>query len=146
MLSGLRGETTGLDLLLPMALMGSGMGSMMMALSTHVLNSAPRDLVGRVTSLTNAMQNVVASLAIATWATLLQARIAAHMSAAPAGPNGTLTPAVMADATAFAFGDIYRAALLVIAVGWLLVWTLRRARADGTEVEQLRPSILEQAA
>jgi hypothetical protein len=56
MLSGLRGETTGLDLLVPMALMGSGMGSMMMALSTHVLSSAPRELVGRVTSLTNAMQ------------------------------------------------------------------------------------------
>src|SRR5215469_1455973 len=104
MMSGLRGETSGEDLRLPQVLMGSGMGSMMMALNTHVLNSAPRDLVGRVTSLTNALQNVVASLAIATWATLLQARVPAHVAEAATAAGGSLTPSSIADATAFAFG------------------------------------------
>src|SRR5207253_8440003 len=93
MLSGLRGETSGEDLRLPLALLGAGMGSMMMALNTHLLNSAPRDLVGRVTSLTNALQNVVASLGVATFATILQARIPAH-----------------AADPALAFGDVYRTA------------------------------------
>jgi EmrB/QacA subfamily drug resistance transporter len=144
MMSGLSGDATGLDLLLPMALMGSGMGSMMMALNTHVLNSAPRDLVGRVTSLTNALQSVVASLAIATWATLLQTRIPVHMSAAAITTHGALTPPAVADATAFAFGDVYRAALLVIAIGWLLAWTLRRVRPAEAEIEQLRRSVVEQ--
>jgi predicted MFS family arabinose efflux permease len=76
LLSGLRGQTSGEDLRLPLVLLGAGMGSMMMALNTYLLNSAPRELVGRVTSLTSALQNVVASLAIATFATILQARIA----------------------------------------------------------------------
>ena len=80
LLSGLRGQTSGQDLWLPLALVGAGMGTMMMALNTHLLNSAPRELVGRVTSLTNALQNVVASLAIASWATILQARIPAHVA------------------------------------------------------------------
>jgi hypothetical protein len=35
-------------------------------------------------------------------------------------------PTVLADATALAFGDVYRVALVIITFGWLLVWTLRR--------------------
>ena len=126
-LSGLRGGTTGMDLLLPMVLMGAGMGSMMMPLNTHLLNVAPRDLVGRVTSLTSAMQNVVASLAIATFATLLQARIPFHIAEAAVAAGGAPSVTALADATAFAFGDVYRTALIVVAVGWCLVWTLRRS-------------------
>jgi EmrB/QacA subfamily drug resistance transporter len=114
LLSGLRGDTTGLQMLLPMALLGAGMGSMMMALNTHLLNSAPRELVGRVTSLTTALQNVVGSLAIATFATIVQARIPVH-----------LAETGLPDATALAFGDVYRVALVIISFGWLLVWTLR---------------------
>jgi hypothetical protein len=107
--------------------MGSGMGSMMMALNTHLLNVAPRDLVGRVTSLTSAMQNVVASLAIATFATLLQARIPIHIAEAALAAGGSPSATALANATAFAFGDVYRTALLVVALGWCLVWTLRRS-------------------
>src|SRR5919205_3616797 len=90
-LSGLRGQTSGEDLRLPLTLLGAGLGSMMMALSTHLLNSAPAELVGRVTSLTSALQNVVASLAIATYATLLQARIPVHVA-----QSGAATPALLA--------------------------------------------------
>ncbi|KAF6566754.1 MFS transporter [Paenibacillus sp. EKM202P] len=42
--------------------MGLGMGFFMMPLNTHVLNSAPRRLVSRVTPLTTAAQQVVLSL------------------------------------------------------------------------------------
>ena len=138
LLSGLRGQTSGEELWLPLALLGAGMGAMMMALNTHLLNSAPRELVGRVTSLTSALQNVVASLAIASWATLLQARIPAHVAELCAP-----TPALLADATAFAFGDVYRAALLVVGLGWCLVWSLRRPQpaAAGAELEELRPMV-----
>jgi EmrB/QacA subfamily drug resistance transporter len=125
-MSGLRGNTSGQDLLVPLALLGAGMGSMMMALNTHVLNTAPRQLVGRVTSLTNALQNVVASLAIASFATVLQARIPMHVAEANASAAGQPSPALLADAAAFAFGDVYRTALAVVIVAWCLVWTLRR--------------------
>jgi hypothetical protein len=128
-MSGITGSTTGSDLFAPMVLMGAGMGSMMMALNTHLLNVAPRDLVGRVTSLTSAMQNVVASLGIATFATILQARIPFHVAEASLASGGAPTPALLEDATAFAFGDVYRTALVVVAVGWGLVWTLRRPRS-----------------
>ena len=142
LLSGLRGQTSGEDLRLPLTLLGAGMGSMMMALNTHLLNSAPRELVGRVTSLTSALQNVVASLAIATFATILQARIPVHVA-----QSGAATPALLADATASAFGDVYRVALVILAVGWCLVWTLRRAQPDPmAEVEHLQPARIESAA
>jgi hypothetical protein len=103
---------------------------MMMALNTHLLNVAPRDLVGRVTSLTAAMQNVVASLGIATFATILQTRIPVHIAEASIVAGGPPTPALLENATAFAFGDVYRTALILVAVGWCLVWTLRRPRTD----------------
>lgn len=126
LMSGLSGVTTGEDLRLPLVLLGGGMGTMMMALNTHVLNSAPRELVGRVTSLTQALQNVVASLAIATFATILQARLPVHVAEASVAAAGAPTPALLADAAAFAFGDVYRAALVLIVLAWGLVWTLRR--------------------
>jgi hypothetical protein len=111
---------------------------MMMALNTHLLNVAPRDLVGRVTSLTSAMQNVIASLAIATFATLLQARIPFHIAEASVAAGGTPSATALADATAFAFGDVYRTALIVVAVGWCLVWTLRRSTPTSVSGPQAR--------
>ena|SRR5438270_3296208 len=146
LMSGLRGATTGFDLIAPMSLLGAGMGLMMMALNTHLLNTAPLDLIGRVTSLTNALQNVVASLAIATFATVLQARIPVHVAEAALASGGALSPGLLADASAFAFGDVYRSALALVVVGWCLVWTLRRAKAPPAELEHERPTQIELAA
>jgi EmrB/QacA subfamily drug resistance transporter len=129
LLSGLQSQTTGEDLRLPLSLLGAGMGSMMMALNTFALNMAPRELVGHVTSLTGATQNVVASLGIATFATILQARIPVHF------PDAAL-----------AFGDVYRVALLLIVAGWCLAWTLRQGGASSAQVERLEPAVVEQAA
>ncbi|THF78044.1 DHA2 family efflux MFS transporter permease subunit [Cohnella fermenti] len=59
-----------LAVMFPLALLGAGMGLFMMPLNTHLIQSAPQNLVGRVTSLTNAFQQVVSSLAVATLTTI----------------------------------------------------------------------------
>jgi EmrB/QacA subfamily drug resistance transporter len=131
--------TTSADLRLPLALMGAGMGLAMMPLNTHVLGSAPRELVSRVTSLTGAAQNVVVSLAIAAYATYLQGQTAAHLAAAgfaatggpvPAegAPPASLAqaPAAIQQALAAAFGDVYALALVAAGVALLLAVALRR--------------------
>src|SRR5260370_42609558 len=103
----------------------------MLALNTHLLSSAPRELMGRVPSVTSALQNVVASLAIATFATILQARLPFHIAEATAAAGGQPSAAMLTDAAAFAFGDVYRTALVVASVAWVLVWTLRRVQPAG---------------
>jgi EmrB/QacA subfamily drug resistance transporter len=134
LMTGLNGQTTGIGLIAPLTCLGAGMGLMMMALNTHLLNTAPQQLIGRVTSLTSALQNVVASLAIATFATILQTRISAHIADVSVGISAPSAGALL-DATALAFGDVYRGALLVVALGWCLVWTLRRRQAQTLELE-----------
>jgi len=116
LLTGLSASTTAWDLMLPLAIMGGGMGLAMMPLGTHVLSSAPRNLVSRVTSLTGACQNVVASLAIATFATLLQTHTRANA-------NGG---APSLEAQASAFGSVYGAAIFIIILAALMTLTLRR--------------------
>ena len=122
LLSGLTAGTTGEDLRLPLTLWGAGMGMLMMPLGTHILNSAPRELITRVTSLTGALQNVVASLAIASFATLLQARLALHL--VEAGPSPA--PPAQASAQAASYGDIYRLAVFALALAFVLASRLRR--------------------
>jgi EmrB/QacA subfamily drug resistance transporter len=116
MLSGLSANTTAFDLMVPLAVMGGGMGLAMMPLGTHVLNTAPRNLVSRVTSLTGSCQNVVASLAIASFTTLLQGRFIANAG------GGPLTP----EAQATSFGDVYGYALLVMTLAAASTLLLRR--------------------
>ena len=147
LMTSLNGQTTGIGLIAPLTCLEAGMGLMMMALNTHLLNTAPQQLIGRVTSLTNALQNVVASLAIATFATILQTRISAHVAELLFGTSAP-SAGVVLDATALAFGDVYRAALVVVALGWCLVWTLRRRHAHSLELEfeDLREVAIEHAA
>jgi EmrB/QacA subfamily drug resistance transporter len=129
LMTGITGTTTLFDMVLPLVLLGSGMGLMMMALNTHMLNSAPRELTSRVTALAQALQNVVSSLAIATFATVLQARMPMRIAEATQAAGGQATPQSLAGASAAAFGDVYTVALGLIAVAWLLGWTLRRGHA-----------------
>ncbi|HEY3061329.1 MAG TPA: DHA2 family efflux MFS transporter permease subunit [Chloroflexota bacterium] len=126
LLTRLNGATLGPELWLPLALSGAGVGSMMMPLSSHLLNSAPRELVGRVTSLQGALQNLVGTLTIATFATLLQLRTPVHIAEVAAAAAGQPSAAALADAAAWAFGDVFRAALVLAVIGWALAWTLRR--------------------
>jgi EmrB/QacA subfamily drug resistance transporter len=116
MLSHVSSSTTVMDLLIPLGVMGGGMGLAMMPLGTHVMNSAPRNLVSRVTSLLGACQNVVASLAVASFATLLQSRYAANAA------GGEMT----VEAQAMSFGDVYGYAMLVVVAAALMTLSLRR--------------------
>jgi EmrB/QacA subfamily drug resistance transporter len=136
LMTRISGSTTMLELILPLALMGAGMGLMMMSLSTHMLNSAPRELTSRVTSLSQALQNVVSSLAIATFATILQSRVPVHLAeAAASAAGGRPSAQALADASAAGFGDVYGVALGLIVFAWLLAWTLRRTRPAAPTIE-----------
>ncbi|WP_438445830.1 DHA2 family efflux MFS transporter permease subunit [Gorillibacterium sp. sgz5001074] len=68
-------------LIAPLALLGAGMGLSMMPLNTYLIQSAPQNLVGRVTSLTNAAQQVMTSFAVAGLATILTAYMKSFMQA-----------------------------------------------------------------
>jgi len=124
LLTGLTPDTTGTELILPLALWGAGMGCMIMPLNTHLLNAAPRDLVSRVTSLSGATQNVIGSLAIASFATLLQARTAAHLVGA--GPSAQAGLGQVQGAMAAGFADVFGSALVLVALAVVLAFTLRR--------------------
>jgi len=124
--------TTSTDLILPLVMRGAGMGMMMMSLNTHLLNAAPRNLISRVTSLTNALQQVVSSLAIAGLATILTSRATVHRDAAIAAlPKGVQpAPGAMHQLalTAFAngFDDAFLVATIVAGIGAVLGLTLQR--------------------
>ena len=158
MLTRITGSTAGTDLVLPLVLRGAGMALMMMPLSTHILNSAPRELVSRVTSLTTALQMVVNSLAVAGLSTILSSRpsyhtataqinalavkaaaAAAHAHAAGHAlpvPSTSGLPLPIANLFANSFSDTLMAATVIAFVGALLGFTLRRnpaAQAAATQ-------------
>jgi len=120
-----------LDIRAVLGVQGAGMGLAMMSVGTYVLNSAPRHLISRVTSLTGAFHGVVASLSIASYATFLQSRLPVHMAELGSGGSATV-------AAALAFGDVYYGAMVVGAAAWLLALNLRRVtdrNADGSPPE-----------
>ena len=108
---------------------------MMMSLNTHVINAAPRKLVSRVTSLTNALQQVIVSLTIAALATILTSRSTYHTGAAraafaiqhphPTGSGATAALQVaLGRAFALAFDDTFRVlvacAIFATGMGFIL--------------------------
>jgi len=126
----LTGTTSGTYFLLPLAIWGAGLGLMMMPLNTHLLNTAPRNLVSRVTSLTAALQNVVGSLAIAGLASILQNRTKTHMAALHTRP----APSIVSAAFTRAFDDTF---WVVLALGVLaLVLALLLRRESGVAVDE----------
>ncbi|WP_245700054.1 MFS transporter [Paenibacillus glacialis] len=91
-LSGISLDTSLWVIILCICIMGLGMGFSMMPLNTHVLSSAPRRLVSRVTPMTAAAQQVVVSFAGLTG--YLTSQITSH--AASAGANANPLNAVVA--------------------------------------------------
>ncbi|AZN42749.1 DHA2 family efflux MFS transporter permease subunit [Paenibacillus albus] len=100
----------------PLALLGAGMGLSMMPLNTHLMQSAPRDLVSRVTSLTNAAQQVMTSFAVAGLATILAKRMTVY------------APTAKSQLAAFSnsFGDTFLVLTFIAAFGALLGLVLRK--------------------
>jgi EmrB/QacA subfamily drug resistance transporter len=75
LLSNISGDSGAASVMLPLALLGAGMGLFMMPLNNHLIQSAPQNLVGRVTSLTNAAQQVMMSFAIAILMTISSTKL-----------------------------------------------------------------------
>lgn len=156
-LTGVSTSTSGWNLVAPLALFGVGMGLMFMSLNTHLINAAPRRLVSRVTSLTNALQQVISSLTIAGLTTILasrpsykqgigilhslaaQAQHAAHQGAgaaqhAASAATGGLPPQVAALFTT-AFADTFKLATGVAIAGAALGLLLSRRLAAQAAAE-----------
>jgi EmrB/QacA subfamily drug resistance transporter len=130
-------NTTGKDLILPLIMAGGGMGMMMMSLNTHLMSKAPRNLVSRVTSLTNAFQQIVNSLAVATLVTILSAKVSKDVTAlkeaaAKAGDAAKADPAVMKQAMLQAgvhgFANTFQIMIYIAIGGAVLGLLLRRTK------------------
>ncbi|MFD0587107.1 MDR family MFS transporter [Paenibacillus sp. GCM10027627] len=117
LLSNISASTSIPEIMIPLVLLGSGMGFSMMPLNTHIIQSAPRELVGRVTSLTSAAQQVMSSFAIAGLSTLLASRVK-HYSATNPGP----------DIPYLSFGDAFHALMLIGIFGIVVALLLRKPK------------------
>lgn len=117
-------DTGLLMLLLPLFMIGCGMGLIMMALNTHVLNSAPRRLIGRVTSLTTAAQHVVTSFAVAGLTGFLAFRT-----------NGGAAN-VQPESVAAAYGEAFLITAILALIGLVLSFTLRKPQVDADSSAQ----------
>jgi EmrB/QacA subfamily drug resistance transporter len=139
MLTKVSPTTQGSDLILPLAMYGIGMGLMLMPLNTHLINAAPRDLVSRVTSLTNALQQVISGLTIAGLTTILTSQPSYHAArtlmataahnapaaAAASAATGSL-PLPIARLLSTAFSDTFKVMVVMAIVGALMGLLLRR--------------------
>ncbi|MHA0856860.1 DHA2 family efflux MFS transporter permease subunit [Paenibacillus sp. CMAA1364] len=114
-------------IVIPLVLMGGGMGLTMMPLNTHILNSAPRRLVHRVTPLTSATQQVVTSFAIAGLSGYLTSQIQ-HYNSTPGTPQEMLTGSTSA------FADVFFLTACIAVVGLLLSTILRKPRVKQDDV------------
>lgn len=137
------------DLILPLIMCGAGMGMMMMPMNSHLISKAPRELVSRVTSLTNAMQMVINSLAVATLVTILTSKTTTKLTemqaaggAAGAGTAGQQAPdakAALMQAMVGGFDDTFHVMIYIAIVGALLGLVLRRGKKTGTAAQGAKP-------
>lgn len=75
LLTGIDADASQYEYIAPLAMLGAGMGLSMMPLNTHIIQASPAHLVGRVTSLTAALQQVITSFAIAILTTILMNKV-----------------------------------------------------------------------
>ncbi|MBB6694973.1 multidrug efflux MFS transporter [Cohnella xylanilytica] len=116
-------------IILSLVMVGLGMGLTMMPLNTHVLNSAPRQWVTRVTPLTTAAQQVVVSFAVAGLTGYLTSQIKSH--GADAGAAGNPLVAAVAG-----FGDTFFLAASLAAVGVVFSLLLRKPKKAAEEKKE----------
>jgi EmrB/QacA subfamily drug resistance transporter len=106
----------------PIVLLGASLGLSIMPITSHVLKAAPQHLIGRVTSLTSAMQQVMVSFSVAGLTTALTTKDHMFSVVFPASP-------------ATAWSDAFRATFLIIVgialAGFILSFMLGRTNTDG---------------
>ncbi|WP_219837362.1 DHA2 family efflux MFS transporter permease subunit [Paenibacillus sp. R14(2021)] len=109
--------------LIPRIMLGMGMGLSFLALNTHLIQSAPANLVSRVTSLTSAAQQVVTSFSVAGLTTIIANRTAHYVA------NGEKQ---IPGAMSHAFHDSYLVLVGLALVGLLFAATLKRPKKDSS--------------
>lgn len=125
LLSNISGDSGIGAVMLPLGLLGAGMGLFMMPLNNHLIQSAPQNLVGRVTSLTNAAQQVMMSFAVAILMTISTTKMQNMMI-----EQGKQQPDVHLYASSF--GYTFLILLGIAVVGGLLGLMLSKPkRAEG---------------
>ena len=128
LLSNISGDSGVGTVMLPLTLLGAGMGLFMMPLNNHLIQSAPQNLVGRVTSLTNAAQQVMMSFAIAILMTIFSTKMKDLMV-----ESGAQKPDVGLYASAF--GHTFLILLGIAIVGGLLGLMLQKPKKVEGESE-----------
>ncbi|RED64643.1 MDR family MFS transporter [Cohnella lupini] len=131
LLSNISGDSGVSAVMLPLALLGAGMGLFMMPLNNHLIQSAPQNLVGRVTSLTNAAQQVMMSFAVAILMTISSTKMQDLMI-----ESGKQQPDVHLFASSFGytFLILLGIALLGGILGFLLQKPKRQEGLEGAEM------------
>lgn len=109
-------------IIVPLIFIGAGVAIFGMSLNAHLMQSAPPNLVSRVSSLTTASQQVVGSFTVAGLATLLSSRLANHMG------TGSL-PEI--EAWPFAFRDAFSVLMAAAIVGALIGFTIFKRKKPG---------------
>ncbi len=128
LLSNLSAGDSLIMVMIPLAMLGAGMGLFMMPLNNHLIQSAPANLVGRVTSLTNATQQVMMSFAVAVLTTIYATKLNNIMTDKGQGARPELT-----DYTD-AFGHTFFILIFVAVAGGILGLMLSKPKvAHGDE-------------
>ncbi|WJH34827.1 DHA2 family efflux MFS transporter permease subunit [Paenibacillus sp. CC-CFT747] len=119
LLSGINADSSTVAIMIPLAMIGAGMGFSMMPLNTHIIQSAPLHLVNRVTSLTGAAQQVMTSFAVAGLSTILTSRMTHYTEAGTANPL---------QAFSQSFGDTFLFVAGIAVIGAVVGLVLRRPK------------------
>lgn len=118
LLSRITATDEAMAFLIPRILFGMGMGMSFLSLNTYLIQSAPQNLVSRVTSLTSATQQVVTSLSVAGLTTILVNRFDHHVEKKELPPL----------AFDHAFSDTYLVLVCIALAGIVLGLTLRKVK------------------
>lgn len=105
--------------IIPLVLLGSGMGMCMMSINTNVLQCAPMKLIHRVTSLSNAAQQIMSSFAVAGATSVFTLRMSHY--------------AVSSDvsrATGSAYGDTFLAIAIVALIGIFISLSFKKGKVN----------------
>ncbi|MFC4776453.1 DHA2 family efflux MFS transporter permease subunit [Paenibacillus sp. GCM10023252] len=118
--------------MIPLALLGAGMGLSMMPLNTHIIQAAPPELVSRVTSLTGAAQQVMTSFAIAGLSTILASR-SEYYEGEGQSP---------ADMISSSYGDTFLVLTAIAVLGVLIGLLLRKPKVKADSAEKPEVSMM----
>jgi EmrB/QacA subfamily drug resistance transporter len=118
------------DFLVPRILFGAGMGMAFLSMNTFLLQSAPANLVSRVTSLTNSMQQVVTSLSVAVLTTILFQVEQPKQLMIEMGGKQVLGPQIP-DPSAFHY--TYLVLMWMAIIGIIIGLTLNKVKLDSNK-------------